>query len=209
MGLHDHPAGLREAVQAEIDRLERQPGVERILLAYARCGEGLAGIVAGRAPLVIPRADDCVTLFLGGGEAAREFRRKHPDWYFASPGWARGGRLPGPGRERELRELYRERYDDDEEVVDELLEADRETFQHYTTLGCLRTSRDPSDETALREACQECAAAMGWKLETMPGQTGQLRALLEGPWPDDRFLTVHPGQKIIPANDERVLTTAP
>lgn len=215
MGLHDQPSQLRQALQAEIDGADKQARIDAesdvkpgaILLAYARCGDGLVGLRARRLPLIIPRADDCMALFLGGGEEARAFRRRHPDWYFATAGWANGGLLPGPGREARIRERYREKYPDDDELVEDLVDADRDTYGHYTTLACIQTTEN--DPTGLSAACAGCAAAMGWRQQSLEGTVTPLQKLLEGPWPEEAFLTVPPGYRIVAANDARVLAAEP
>lgn len=53
MGLHDQPDQLREAIQNVILRMEDDPGLHAIALAYGMCGQGLAGIRSHRLPLVL------------------------------------------------------------------------------------------------------------------------------------------------------------
>ena len=59
-------------VQAAVDAVDPAAGYETILLGYARCNDGLAGVTAKDIPLVIPRAHDCITLFFGSRRAYRE-----------------------------------------------------------------------------------------------------------------------------------------
>ncbi len=63
-GLHDNPDSLRSEVQRKIDETDESE-YEGILLGYALCSNGVMGVQARGIPLVIPKAHDCVTLFLG------------------------------------------------------------------------------------------------------------------------------------------------
>lgn len=62
---HVEPAVLRKEIQGLIDKADAEGEYEAILLGYGLCGNSTAGLVARRQPLVIPRAHDCCTLFLG------------------------------------------------------------------------------------------------------------------------------------------------
>src|SRR5512145_3012711 len=76
IGLHNEPGRLRGALQARIDAAG--DGCEAVLLAYGLCGNGLAGLRAGRVPLVIPRAHDCCTILLGSRAAYEEHFGRSP-----------------------------------------------------------------------------------------------------------------------------------
>ena len=65
-GLHDDPPNLREILQEQIDRSGAP--YDALVLAYGLCGGATAGLRAGAIPLVVPRAHDCITLFLGSRE---------------------------------------------------------------------------------------------------------------------------------------------
>src|SRR6056297_1852829 len=71
-GLHDLPPGEMPArVQAAIDAVPAEE-YDAILLGFALCNNGLAGITARECPLILPRAHDCITLFLGSRTRYRE-----------------------------------------------------------------------------------------------------------------------------------------
>ena len=61
--LHAVPRTLRERIQEQVDLAG--PDIDAVVLAYGLCGGGTAGLEARRAPIVLPRAHDCVTIFLG------------------------------------------------------------------------------------------------------------------------------------------------
>jgi hypothetical protein len=192
MGLHDRPDDLREAVQDAIASLEADPEVRAVLLAYGRCGNGLVGICAGRCPLILPQAHDCISILLGGRTAHNAALKENPGTYFYSPGWVRGKRVPGPDREAYLRELYAQRYADDEDMIDELVEADQEAFAHHNCAAYVSIVDRPEAE----RYCRDCAKHLGWMQKTLPADPSFLRNLLEGQWASERFLRVEPGQTI-------------
>lgn len=193
MGLHDHPDRLREAIQGKLLELESLAGVERIVLLYGLCGNGLLGIRAGQVALVVPRADDCVAILLGRNERRAALLRQRPSLYFYSPGWIRGKRVPGPDREATLREHYATRFAGDPEMIDELVEADRDAFRHHTTAAYVDITGNKAAETY----CANCARHLGWDFERLSGDSTWLRDLLTGEHSDPhRFLTVLPGQSI-------------
>ncbi len=63
-GLHNTPDILRVELQERVDAAE--PGrYDAILLGYGLCGNALLGLTARDVPVVVPRAHDCITLYLG------------------------------------------------------------------------------------------------------------------------------------------------
>jgi len=71
MGLHDQPAILQERLAGAIARAEDDPAVETVVLVYGLCGLAVVDLAPRRCPLVVPRAHDCLTLFLGSKEPLR------------------------------------------------------------------------------------------------------------------------------------------
>lgn len=201
MGLHDEPDKLRAELQKTITETEEDGEVEVIVLAYAMCGNGLLGLRGGRCPLVLPRAHDCITVLLGNAARQQSLFREEPGTYFYSPGWVRERRVPGPDRAAFLREYYEERFGDDEDMIEELVEADAESFSHYKRAVYL----DLTGNEQARSYCRKCADQLGWKYEEMAADASFLRGLLLGPWGAERYLVVQPGERISASNDEQIV----
>jgi hypothetical protein len=197
MGLHDRPVELRHTIGAHIAKLDAGHNVDNIILAYGLCGNGLLGIKSGRIPLILPKAHDCISVLLGGIEPHTAILKQHPATYFYSPGWVRGRRVPGPDREAHLRALFAEKYADDPEMIDELIEVDGEVFAHHDTAAYV----DLTNNKPAEDYCRNCARHLGWDFVRLQGDRSLLRQLLTGPWPDDRFLTVQPGEEVCLSND--------
>ncbi|MCC5850874.1 MAG: DUF1638 domain-containing protein [Verrucomicrobia bacterium] len=190
MGLHDRPDELRRRLQAEIDALDAEPGDDPILLLYGLCGGGLNGITARRRPLVLPRAHDCIALLLGSNERHQEIQKACAGTYFYSRGWIRERRVPGPDRPDWLRELYAEKFD--EEMIEELIEADREAFDPYEQALFIRTPASGEGEAY----CQRCAAHLGWRFTAAEADTRWLEDFFKGNWDEKRFVILSPGQSL-------------
>jgi hypothetical protein len=81
LGLHDEPAYLRDQLQTRIDASTGQ-GYDAIVLAYGLCGLATAGLMARDIPLVMPRAHDCITLFLGDRARYKDQFENNPGTYW-------------------------------------------------------------------------------------------------------------------------------
>ena len=71
-GLHDTPVQLQKMISDSLDQLyiqmekkmvKHKPDV--IVLGYGLCSNGIVGITSRDIPIVVPRTDDCIALFLG------------------------------------------------------------------------------------------------------------------------------------------------
>src|SRR5271157_2594395 len=94
-GLHDIGVeGMRTRLQTALDRVD-DPRYEAVLMGYGLCNNGVVGLTAGKYPLVIPRAHDCITLFLGGAERYLDYFNNHPGVYFMTTGWMERGKADG------------------------------------------------------------------------------------------------------------------
>jgi len=205
IGLHDQPGVLRSLLAAAIARAEEDPAVERVVLAYGLCGLALTDLKARRCPLVVPRAHDCITLFLGSKERYAELMRDDPGIYWYSPGWNRAGRVPGPEREARMRLEYTAKFGAEE--AEALLEMERASFAQHSTAGYADLGLEGDDEN--RRYAERCAASLGWRFRAFAGDGALLRDLLYGPWDDERFLVVQPGERIAHSPDARILRAAP
>lgn len=198
--LHDRAgqtmrAGIQEAIDAH-------PGYDAVLLGYALCGNGILGLAARDAPLVVPRAHDCITLLLGSRERHEKEVLSHPGTIFRSVGWVENNvsyddemqRTTGAGLTLDAC-IARYGEDNGRYLYDTLYQY----RDHYSRLVYLRTELDP-DVSFEQRAAQEAAAA-GWKFHSWPGSLDWLRQLVQGPWSEDRFLTVPPGATLQARHD--------
>ena len=205
IGLHDRPDDLRAILQGSIDALDGRTDMDAVVLAYGLCGRGTVGLRARNHPLVIPRAHDCITVFMGSKEAYAEHQRRCPGCYYYTPGWNRSRRVPGPEKLELMRADYASRFDEDD--VEFLMESEREQLAQHDTVSYLDLgTADASKEQAYAKSCAEW---LGWKFEHLPGDPTLLRDLLRGNWDDARFQIIEPGRQLGHATDESIMRSEP
>jgi hypothetical protein len=205
IGLHDQPDRLRSTLQANLDDLDGRTDIEAVALCYGLCGLGTVGLAPLRHRCVIPRAHDCITLFMGGKEAYAAHQRRCATCYYYTPGWNRGRRVPGPEALEATRADLTARFDADD--VEYLLEETRRQWAMHDTATYIDLGTDDTETEAAY--ARKCAEELGWRFEHLRGDPALLRDLLWGNWDAARFQIVEPGAKLEHAPDERIMRSEP
>lgn len=207
-GLHRHPADLRATLQALIDAADGR-GYDAVGLAYGLCGQATAGLRARQTPLVVPRAHDCITLFLGSRERYQDQFENYPGTYWYAHDYIErndgsGGSLSmGSGTDDDLEAVYDEyvaKYGKDN--ADYLMGVMGAWQSHYKRAVYL--DMGVADGSAVEARAQAEAARRGWTFERMPGDLTLIRRLLAGDWAAD-YLVVQPGHAVKMSYDESIL----
>jgi hypothetical protein len=201
IALHDRPDELRAKLQAELDEIDARDDIGAVVLAYGLCGRGTAGLRAGRHPFVLPRAHDCITVFLGSKEHYAAHQRGCPTCYYYTPGWNQARRVPGPDKIAATREQLAGKFD--EEDIEFLIESEKETWALHDTATYIDLGTADGEPEA--DYAKQCADHLGWKFERIHGDPTLLRDLLEGRWDDERFQIIRPGEALGHSPDERIL----
>jgi hypothetical protein len=201
VGLHDRPDQLRATLQSAVDQLERRTDLEAIALAYGLCGKGTAGLRPARCRLVIPRAHDCITVFMGSKEAYAAHQQHCPACYYYTPGWNRARRVPGPERLASLKEELARKFDADD--VEFLLQTERDQWALRDT--ALFLDLGTSDAETEADYARRCAQGLGWKFERLTGDPQLLRDLLWANWDTARFQIVEPGAQLAHSPDDAIM----
>ena len=181
-GLHNVPQKLQTAVQEALDSLD----AHRVLLAMGFCGNAMAGVKSGRAELILPRVDDCISLLLGSVKRRLAITDEYAAYFFTE-GWLRGERNIWV-EHRHMLEKY------GEEITEEL---EKSMFGHYRTLGLLDCGEKPV--APLVENTKMIAEALHLEQRVIPASVDYLAELLTGPWSAERFITVPPEREITAA----------
>ena len=205
LALHEDPARMQQELQRAVQRAEANPAVEAIVLVYGLCGRGVENLRHDRCPLVLARAHDCTTLFLGDRARYAAYLRDHPGTYWYNPGFIRGAKIPGPEREARLREEYAKKYEPED--VEFLMEEDHAGLAHYTRAAYV--SMDVTDARKDEEYTRSCAACHNWGFDRLPGNSELLQALLRGDWDEQRFLIVPPHHVVRMTADESIIRAEP
>ena len=210
-GLHNTPAILRGRLQERIDAAAGQ-GYDAVVMAYGLCGQATAGLVARERPVVVPRAHDCITLFLGGRERYdAQFEQQPGTYWYALDYMERddgtGGSMglgAGAGTEGQaVYEQYVEKYGQDN--ADYLMEVMGAWQAHYKRAAFV--DMGVGDGSKVERMAQEDAARRGWIFEKVAGNMVLVRQLLFGDWRDD-FLVLEPGQQLSMTYDDSIIGCA-
>jgi len=209
-GLHDiGSAGMSARLKEVIERVD-EAHYDAVLMGYALCSNGLVGLAARSIPLVVPRAHDCITLFLGSKERYLDYFQSHPGVYFKTSGWIeRGEDLAQFGHDAiqhqaGMTQSYEElvaKYGEDNArfLYDQLCNMTR----NYSRMTYIEMGIEPDgrfEQQARREAQQR-----GWQFEKLAGDMGLIQTLVDGPWDDGRFLVVPPGCRVAPSFDAAII----
>jgi len=177
-GLHSEPSRLRSSLQAAIDELQDTSDV--LILGYGLCSQGVVGLKAGRCSLVVPRVDDCISIFLGSRSAHRDQASGEPGTYYLTKGWIEAGDSPFAEFDR-----IEARYG---RAVAERTIA--RMLGHYTRLALIDTGQYEMER--YRAYAQTQADRLHLRFEELAGSDRLVRKMIEGPW-DEEFLVVEPG----------------
>lgn len=205
--LHAEPLTLGERIQQQVDAAG--PGIDAVVLGYGLCGGATAGLTARSVPVVLPRAHDCVTIFLGDRERYRTEHETTPGtyWYVQDQmdrgndlkGWLLGDAARSDDVEA-TRADYVERFG--EENAAYLMEVLGEWRTRYERGAFLDTGLAPADEAA-RQARKE-SERRGWRFERTLADLKLVRQLLYGDWNDD-FQILQPGERLEMSYDDDVV----
>jgi hypothetical protein len=207
-GLHDSGAkAMRLRIQQAIDAADPSH-YDAIVLGYALCGNGLAGLRARAVQLVLPRAHDCITLLMGGRARYAEYFHAQPGVYFRSAGWVERAaeleqQMTGMGFSTDLDALM-EKYG--EEAGRYLYRELTRYHSSYNKLTYIRTGSDV--DASFVERARAEATEKNWAFEEMRGDTTLFSRLLAGDWSTD-FLIVPPGHRSVATYDEDILAAVP
>ncbi len=218
-GLHDTPAQGRVELQRRIEAVPTG-AYEAVLVGYGLCGGLLHGLRAATTPLVIPRAHDCITFFLGSKTRYQQRFAERPGTYYFTAGWLevplRRGNRAGAGHGaflparsaaalRAQAATWAARYG--EEAARFLLEELQRWTRHYTHGAWIEL--DFARPLALDRQVRQICAEKGWQYESVPGDLGLLQRWLDGQWAPEDFLVVPPGQRVVPSHDDQILAAEP
>lgn len=212
-GLHSLPcAMMRAKLQQAIDGVDPL-SFDGIALAYGMCNNALGGLCAGALPIALPRAHDCIGVFLGSVQRHRATLEEEPGTYFQSTGWVEHGDGPGPLSQSSITHRNRmdldraqlvERYGEDnaDYLMSQLAQA-----EHYHRCTFIHTGADPGQHS--QQAARKRAQTKGWEFREVASDLVLLRNLLHGAWDHPGIVVVPPGQRLAMCYDDRVAIAEP
>lgn len=211
-GLHNVPQQLKSTLQSEIDKIDSDSDIctcsseefqfDAILLGYGLCSNSVLGLKSKKYTIIMPRAHDCITLFLGSKEAYSDyFKNGDGGIYWYSPGWIDNVLMPGEQKEKRDYDVYTEKYDEDSAQF--LVESQMESYKKYKMAGFINTC--PPLYEKYSEITKNAAAFYGWEFTDFAGNMSLLQDFLNGKWDNERFLVIKPGQTFEASFDESII----
>jgi hypothetical protein len=209
--LHNVPEKLHIFLRDEIARIDsgddlrtnypvNDTDFDAIVLAYGLCSNCIENLGSAKYPLVIPRAHDCVTLFLGDRERYTDYFFNQKGIYWYNAGWIENGHVPSREHHDALLKKYRAKYGDKAEKIVARSEDWRDGYQHIKFI-----TWQEFETASFERYAQKCAAYTGWDYEAVSGDSALLKALVDGNWDDERFLVVPPGKSVTQTYDKRII----
>ncbi|MBN1590574.1 MAG: DUF1638 domain-containing protein [Pirellulales bacterium] len=209
-GLHDQGQIAMHARLAEALSAVDETAYDAIALGYGLCSNGMVGLQARTIRLVLPRAHDCITLFLGSKEKYHEYFFEHPGVFFKTTGWLeRGGELsqymPGSiqtksGMIQSYEEMVARYGEDNAKFLQKQL---GDLARNYGQITFIETGVEPDDR--FEQQSRDEAAARGWRFERLRGDLCLFQKLVNGQWDEEDFLVVPPGKRIAASYDEWIV----
>jgi len=151
---------------------------DAVLLGYALCSNGIVGLSTRKIPMVVPRAHDCITLFLGSREKYQDYFFANGGTYFLTTGWFE---------------------------QDNAFNYGIELMPFYNKVAFIETGVEP--DGTFEQRARGIAEEYHWEFEKLTGDLSLLRRFLNGDWNED-FLIVPPGIQIQSAYNDDVIEAA-
>lgn len=208
LGLHNEPLKLQKTLQAQIDAVDSEK-YDAIVMGYGLCGKATHGITARDLKIVVPRAHDCITLFLGSRERYQQQFEDHTGTYWYSADYIE--RTIDPNTSLSLGAMttanveeqyakYVDKYGEDNAKY--LMEVMDGWEKHYNRAAYINYDFYPSLQAESK--AKKDAEKNGWTFDRVAGNLVILKKLIYGDWDED-FLVLEPGQSLEMSNDENVV----
>jgi hypothetical protein len=180
---------------------------DAIALGYGLCSNGILGLVARSAPLVIPRAHDCITFFLGSKDSYHRHFHDEPGTYWFTSGWVEraGSHVPrtkegGEGLQISYEEMVAKYGEDNAKYLYEIQQGWVKNYARAAFIGL-----DLGPQGVFRGEALRLAQERSWDFSDLPGDLRLVRKLVNGEWDEAEFLVVQPGQKVIRGGEEDIV----
>ncbi|MCR5263716.1 MAG: DUF1638 domain-containing protein [Clostridiales bacterium] len=200
-GLHNTPeklcARLKNAADSVYDQIESgelESKPDYIVLGYGLCSRAVVGVRCRGIPIVIPRTDDCIAVFLGSQERYMKEFSEGGGAYWLNSGWIeQSPKLFDSENLKRRRWLeYAEKFGEDN--ADYLIEVESSWEKNYDTICYVHS--DIYDSPAHYGTAKKEAEKKEWRLKELKGDNRLLKMMVDGDWNEEEFLVLKPGERI-------------
>ena len=212
LGLHNDPPALQQALQAAIDAVDAGK-YDAIVMGYGLCGKATEGITARDLTIVVPRAHDCITLFLGSRDRyLREFEENTGTYWYAADYIERTldpntslslGALTVGNSQQQYNEFVAKYGEDNAAYLMEVMGGWEKHYQRAAYIAYDFFASPTAQDKARNDARDN-----QWNFDEVAGNLLLIRKLLYGDWDDD-FLLLKPGERLAMSHDDGVIRAEP
>ena len=178
--LHNEPEKLASKLQEILDSIQ---DAQLVLLGFGNCGNVVQGLTVGDFELIVARVDDCISMLFGSQGTRTAYSDANRAIYLTE-GWMDDGHNIIAEYETCVEKFGDERA---ASIFDMM-------YKHYRTMCFLKTGL--YDIGSLKKRTAPICDMLGLEQKTEEATLSYIRALLTGPWPEDRFVHVSPHQAI-------------
>jgi len=195
---HNEPDKLRKELQDAIDKCKNAcvEGYDKIILAYGLCGNAAAGLTAS-IPMIIPRMHDCCAMFLGSRKKFLEHFEHRLSAQWRSCGYMErcASVMPNYKLHPDYLKLVEEYDEENAEYIWQTMNPPSETDEDIY----IRVEGFEYGGTYESFVAQK--AEEGRTVEVLEGDGEWFSRLVNGPWSNEDFLEILPGNEIVPIYD--------
>ncbi len=200
-GLHETPEKLRDEIQKTIEHIEQVQlnftkyvqKYDAIVLAYGLCSNGILGLRAKTLPLIVPRCDDCIALFLGSQEKYLDIFNSNNGIYWYNKAWCENTAMPS----KELYEKYYAEYTEqyDEDTANYLMQATHGWRENYENVYFIKSAvfDDNAEQNTTKQICKD----FNWNYIEVDENLDFLKCLTDGNFNSEKFAVCKPGQEFV------------
>jgi len=203
-GDHNQPDKLRASIQQKIGECENSVAqYDAILLGYGLCGNSVVNLIARSIPLIIPRAHDCCTIFLGSKEKYVKYFGENPSTGFTAVGYIERGdsyvrEASDDKNVAEMDKIYQEyveKYgEDNAKYIWETLHPKEKPWEKDNRVMYIKIPE--FQHLCYAEQCRRRAESDGKDFVELDGSIELMEKLIFGQWAEEDFLIVKPDQHI-------------
>jgi hypothetical protein len=178
-GKHAWPDKLRVSVQEAIDGIP--PSCKTILILFGFCGNAMVGVEARNHRLVLPKAADCIPLFIGS-RAERD--AYGTGTYFFTEGYINSGGSIATDTSQVCQRYGEKRG----------LSILKKMLENYKYFAVIDTGTFNVADVKIK--VDNFAKLVEIPVKVIPGNLRIIEALVAGSWKEEEFFIFEPGEKI-------------
>jgi len=208
-GAHNDPDYFRSLLNKKIiTSAKSDKNYNAIALCLGLCGNATVGLESPGIPIVIPRAHDCCTLFLGSKNKFKKYFGDRPSSTFNSTGYIEHGGdyvheaekiIKQTGLDKKYEELVNEYGEENAKFIFETLHTQQDAAELEHKLFYIEIPEFA--HLGYAEKCEKQALTENKKFVKINGSIRLIKKLVFAEWNDDEFLIVKPGEKTVGVYD--------